>query len=63
MTEQLQSQRDPIEDDDINLIDIFVRLWAGRFTILAFVILGSMIGLIQAYNTPPTYQADSLMQL
>lgn len=63
MTEQLHNQRDPIEDDEIDLMDLFGRLWAGKFTIAAFVFSGAVIGLFLALNTPPTYQAQGTIQL
>ena len=63
MTDQRQLQRDPIEDDEIDLMDLVARLWAGKIIIAAFVFVGFLVGQFQALNTPPTYQADSLLQL
>ena len=63
MTEQPQNLRDSIDDDEIDLMDLFARLWAGKFTIAAFVFFGLVIGLFQALNTPPKYQAEGLLQL
>jgi tyrosine-protein kinase Etk/Wzc len=63
MTDQRQLQRDPIEDAEIDLKDIVTRLWAGKFIIAAFVFVGFLVGQFQALNTPPTYQADNLLQL
>lgn len=63
MTEQPQMQRDPIADDEIDLVDLLSRIWAGKLTIIVFAVLGTAVGLFQAYNTPSTYQADSLLQL
>ena len=63
MTDQQQTQRDAIEDDEINLMDVIARLWAGKFTIAAFVFFGSLVGVFQALNAPPTYQAEGLLQL
>ncbi|KQB98443.1 acetyltransferase [Loktanella sp. 1ANDIMAR09] len=63
MTEQLQTQSDANRDDEIDLVDLFGRLWAGKFRILAFFLLGSLAGLFYIFNTPPTYQADGLLQL
>jgi tyrosine-protein kinase Etk/Wzc len=63
MTDQLQTQRDMAEDDEIDLLDLFMRLWAGKITIICFVLIGALIGLFNALNTPPTYRADGLLQL
>ena len=63
MTDQLQTQRDMAEDDEIDLLDLFMRLWAGKITIICFVLIGALVGLLIALNTPPTYRADGLLQL
>jgi tyrosine-protein kinase Etk/Wzc len=63
MTQQPQTQRDAIENDEIDLADVVARLWAGKFTIAAFVFFGALIGLFQAFNTPSTYQAQGMLQL
>ena len=63
MTDQLQTQRDMAEDDEIDLLDLFMRLWAGKITIICFVLIGALVGLFIALNTPPTYRADGLLQL
>lgn len=63
MTDQLQTQRDTAEDDEIDLLDLFSRLWAGKITIIWIVLIGALVGLFFALNTPPTYRADGLLQL
>jgi len=63
MTDQLQTQRDTAEDDEIDLLDLFSRLWAGKITIICIVLIGALVGLFFALNTPPTYRADGLLQL
>ncbi|WZU65158.1 Wzz/FepE/Etk N-terminal domain-containing protein [Yoonia algicola] len=63
MTDQLQTRRDTIEDDEIDLLQLFVQIWAGKFTIIAFALFGALAGLFYIFNTPPIYQADSLLQL
>ncbi|KQI71235.1 acetyltransferase [Loktanella sp. 5RATIMAR09] len=63
MTDQLQTRRDPIEDDEIDLLQLFGQIWAGKVTIIVFAIFGVLAGLFYVLNTPPTYQADSLLQL
>lgn len=63
MTEPLQAQRDAIDDDEIDLVDLFTRLWAGKLRVMAFTLFGALAGLFYIFNTPPTYQADGLLQL
>ncbi len=63
MTEPLPPQHSPVEDDEIDLIDLFGRLWADKLTIIAFVVVGALGGLFYTLNTTPTYQADGLLQL
>ncbi|MGJ8588275.1 MAG: polysaccharide biosynthesis tyrosine autokinase [Yoonia sp.] len=63
MTEQLQTQHNATHDDEIDLVDLFARLWAGKIRIMAFVLFGALVGLFYIFNTPPTYQADGLLQL
>ncbi len=54
-------QRD--KDGEIDLLDVFVRLWRGKWMIAVFAFVGALIGLFIAFNTPPLYQADGLLQL
>ncbi len=54
MAEQPQNQRDANEDDEIDLMDLVARLWAGKFIIAAFVFVGFLVGQFQALNTPPS---------
>lgn len=63
MKDQLQAQHDAIDDDEIDLVDLFARLWAGKLRVMAFTLFGGLAGLFYILNTPPTYQADGLLQL
>ncbi|WP_022705480.1 polysaccharide biosynthesis tyrosine autokinase [Pseudorhodobacter ferrugineus] len=51
------------EDDEIDLGQLVTRLWAGKGLIFLSMVLFSMIGVAYVLITPPTYQADSLLQL
>jgi len=51
------------ENDEIDLGALVMQLWAGKWRIAAFVIVAGFVGLVHAYLTPPTYQADALLQL
>lgn len=53
----------PATDDEIDLADLFWRLWAGKKWIVAFTFVAAVIGVIVAMGTPPTYRADALLQL
>lgn len=61
MNEPTQTQ--PIADDEIDIIDLLARLWAGKLTIAASATIGAFVGLFMALNTPPTYRAEGLIQL
>lgn len=50
-------------DDEIDLLEIFQILLAGKFIIFATVFGFGLIGLIYAIAATPVYQADSLLQL
>lgn len=51
------------EDGEIDLGALLAQFWAGKWRIAAFVLLAGTIGLAYAMLTPPTYQADALLQL
>lgn len=51
------------EEDEINLGQIVTRIWAGKLLIILSMVFFLMIGLVKVLLTPPTYQADSLLQL
>lgn len=51
------------DDDEIDLGALLAQFWAGKWRIAAFVLVAGIIGLAYALLTPPTYQADALLQL
>ncbi len=63
MTEQTQMPIDRSSDDEIDLLALFGRLWAGKLTIAACAVVAVVLGGLVAFNTPPRYQADALLQL
>lgn len=63
MTDRPQLAPELADDDEIDLSELFGRIWAGKLSILAFAILGCALGTFYAFNTPPSYRADSLLQL
>ena len=63
MTDLARPQADRLEDDEIDLLELSGRLWSGKVTILLVAILAVCVGGLVAFNTPPSYQADALLQL
>ncbi|SMX23624.1 polysaccharide biosynthesis tyrosine autokinase [Boseongicola aestuarii] len=63
MTTENSGSAQNIEDDEIDLGQLFALLWGRKFTIAGFTILAGAIGLAVALATPPTYRADALLQL
>lgn len=61
------STRTPIqaapEEDEIDLGQLVARLWAGKGWIFLSMVMAVAIGFAYVLITPPTYQADSLLQL
>lgn len=51
------------DDDEIDLGQLLVTLWQGKFRIAAVTILALFLGGFHILVTPPTYQADALLQL
>lgn len=51
------------EDDEIDLGKMMARLWAGKAWIVLSMVLSLALGGAYLAITPPTYQADSLLQL
>ncbi|MGP3699931.1 Wzz/FepE/Etk N-terminal domain-containing protein, partial [Rhodobacter sp. NSM] len=51
------------EEDEIDLGLLMAQLWAGRTWIAGFMTGTAFLALAHLVNTPPTYQADALLQL
>ncbi|SHK58154.1 tyrosine-protein kinase Etk/Wzc [Shimia gijangensis] len=50
-------------DEEIDLGQLFLNLWQGKWTILFVTFLVGTLSVFWALNTAPTYQADALLQL
>lgn len=50
-------------EDEINLLDLVGVLWAGKWWILAAVVVAFVLGAVTVLKTEPVYQADGLLQL
>jgi len=57
-----QTQNSP-DEDTIDLLQLFFAIWNGKFIVAGFAVLALMIGAFYIASTPPTYQADALLQL
>ena len=49
--------------DEIDLLELFSTLWAGKWLILAVTFFTCALSVFWVFNTAPTYQADALLQL
>lgn len=50
-------------DDEIDLFQLLLTVWKGKFVIAASAILALMLGAFYVASTPPTFEADALLQL
>ncbi|MDX5413124.1 MAG: Wzz/FepE/Etk N-terminal domain-containing protein, partial [Rhodobacterales bacterium] len=57
------SQTEMAEMGNDGMAQIFRTIWAGKLWIAFFTVLFTGIGVLIALSTPPTYQADALLQL
>lgn len=52
-----------IQDDEIDLAQLWATLWAGNWQIVACVFVAVLIGIFYLLVTEPTYQTDALLQV
>ncbi len=57
------SDRAQVSDDEIDLTALVLRLWAGKVWIAIITVIALALGVFYLIKTPPTYQADALLQL
>ena len=57
------SQTDMAEMGNDGMGQIFHTIWGGKIWIALFTAVFTGIGVLIALSTPPTYQADALLQL
>jgi len=50
-------------DDDIDLGSLLLSLWLGKWWVLGFLVAALLGGAFHVLNTPPSYQADALIQI
>ncbi|WP_243614862.1 Wzz/FepE/Etk N-terminal domain-containing protein, partial [Shimia aestuarii] len=50
-------------DDEIDLSALIMSLWAGKVWIAVITVFSIAVGVFYLLMTPPTYQADALLQL
>ncbi len=53
----------PYDADEIDLKKLFLSIWSSRYMIGLCAAVGLFIAVFYLANTPPTYQADALLQL
>jgi len=53
----------PIDDDEIDLLQLVRTIWSGKWLIALFATIAVTISVFAAITIPPTYRADALMQL
>lgn len=51
------------DDDEIDLFQLLLTIWKGKIIVVGFAVLALMVGAFYVASTPPTYQADALLQL
>jgi len=62
MSEQLPPLKPkPITDDETELLAMVKTMWNGRKTIIIFVIVGAIIGVIVALSSPNEYTVSTMM--
>lgn len=61
--DKVNPMNDDRDDDEIDLGQLLATIWRGKFWIALCVALAFAGGLFHIANTPPTFQADALLQL
>ena len=57
------SPQPALNSDEIDLNKLFLSVWEGRYWVAICGALGLAVATLYLANTPPTYQADVLLQL
>ena len=58
-----QAAAPPDQDGEIEIGQVLATLWGGKWIIAAVTAIGIGIGTFEVARTPPTYEADALVQL
>lgn len=56
-------RQDRVEDDEIDLAELFAVIWGGRRRIALVTTVAVLLGLAYALLSQPVYQADALLQV
>lgn len=63
MTTQPGEKSVVIDSDEIDLTQIGATIWSGKFWVGGFTVAALVLALLYLAVTPPSYQADTLVQL
>ncbi len=62
MNDQTSNTNNQI-DDEIDLVELFRTILNGKWLILGFVVLATLLAFIYAFGKTPVYKADTLLQV
>ncbi len=63
MSNQEQAQKSQSDDDEIDLLELIHTLLDGKWQILFFSFMATILAFIYAYGQLPIYKADTLLQV
>ena len=63
MNDQINNVRNEVDDDEIDLLDLFRTLLNGKWIILLFIVLSMFMAFIYAFGKSPIYNSDTLLQV
>jgi len=63
MNDQTSKINNQVDEDEIDLLDLFRTILNGKWVILLFTILAIVLAFIYAFGKAPIYRADALLQV
>ena len=63
MNDKNQSVNTSQDDDEIDLLELVFTAVQGKWTILLFALLSTLLAFIYAYGTPTVFKADALLRV
>ncbi len=63
MNDQVNTHTDQSHDDEIELLELFYTILAGKWHIIAASLLSLLLALVYAFGQQPTFKADALLQV
>ena len=51
------------EDDEIDLLQLVHTIWNGKWLILLFTLIATLLAFVYAFGQSPIYKADALLQV